>query len=138
MTIKEQIESIKKEWVHATTEAERQAADAKLHELSESDPEAFEQAFYESALESVNKVKTHLVRDRMSDVLPMINLSYIAEHYFHRSRGWLSQRMAGARVNGRPAVFSSDGVKTMAEALADMGQCLLRASERVAAISSKH
>lgn len=137
MTIKEQFESIKEEWVHAATEAERQAADAKLRALSESDPEAFGRAFYESALEAVNKVKTRLVRDRMGEVLPMISLSYIAEHYFHRSRGWLSQRMAGAKVNGKPASFTPDGVKTMAEALADMGRRLLEASERVAAINSK-
>jgi len=55
-------------------------------------------------------------------------MSYIAEHYFGKSRQWLYQRINGNAVNGKPADFTPDELKTFSNALSDLGEQLKRAA----------
>ena len=57
------------------------------------------------------------MRGILGNCAEMINLSYIAKHYFNRDRTWLYQRINGATVNGKPAAFTQQELKVLADAL---------------------
>ena len=50
----------------------------------------------------------------------MINLAYIAKHYFNCDRAWLYQRINGSLVNGKPAAFTQQELKVLADALREI------------------
>ena len=64
------------------------------------------------------------VRQRLGIVPDVLSLSYIAEHYFGKSRTWLYQRINGNKVNGKPAYFTCSERKQFQEALQDIGKKL--------------
>jgi len=64
-------------------------------------------------------------RKALGGVIESINLSYIAKHYFGKSRTWLYQRMNGNKVNGKTAFFTRAERKQLEDALHDIGQQLL-------------
>lgn len=57
------------------------------------------------------------VKGMLGNCADMINLSYIAKQYFNRDRTWLYQRINGAIVNGKPAAFTQQELKVLADAL---------------------
>ncbi len=63
-----------------------------------------------------------LVRQQLSEVAKFVNLSYIAEHYFNKSRSWLSQRINGHVVAGKPRYLSEKDKETLNFALKDMAE----------------
>ena len=54
------------------------------------------------------------------DVLEHINCSYIASHYFNRTRSWFFQRLNNNAVNGKPASFSISEISTLKFALLEI------------------
>ncbi len=60
-----------------------------------------------------------------------INLSYIAKRYFNRDRSWLSQRINGSIVNGKPAAFTEDELRILSESLADIGSIISKTSSLI-------
>ena len=71
---------------------------------------------------SADEVIAKGIRCQLEGVAEVISLSYIARHYFNRSRQWLSQRINGANVNGRPAKFTDDQLLIFNNALRDIGK----------------
>lgn len=65
-----------------------------------------------------------LVRQQLGEVAKFINLSYIAEHYFNKSRSWLSQRINGHIVGGKPRYLSEKEKETLNFALKDLSEKL--------------
>ncbi len=65
-----------------------------------------------------------LVRQQLSEVAKFVNLSYIAEHYFNKSRAWLSQRINGHVVAGKRRYLSAKDKETLNFALKDMSKKL--------------
>lgn len=65
-----------------------------------------------------------LLRQALDFVPKGMNLAYIAEHYFGRSRSWLSQRINGNIVNGKPCGFTEDELVIFRSALRDMSHKL--------------
>lgn len=65
-----------------------------------------------------------LVRQQLDEVVKFVNLSYIAEHYFNKSRAWLSQRINGHIVGGKPRYLSDKDKETLNFALKDMSKKL--------------
>lgn len=65
-----------------------------------------------------------LVRDQLAEVAKFVNLSYIAENYFHKSKTWLSQRIHGHVVSGKPRYLSDKDKETLNSALKDMADKL--------------
>ncbi|MGN0209931.1 MAG: DUF5053 domain-containing protein [Muribaculaceae bacterium] len=55
-----------------------------------------------------------------ADVLEHINCSYIATHYFNRTRSWFFQRLNNNAVNGKPVGFSIADIRTLRFALQDL------------------
>lgn len=52
-----------------------------------------------------------------SELLDVINGSYIAKRFFGKSRSWFSQKLNGHIVNGKPAEFTKEELKTLANAI---------------------
>ena len=67
----------------------------------------------------------------LSDVTEIVSVSYIAKKYFNKSRAWLAQRINGNIVNGRPAQFSNEELKTLKKALEDISLKMQDASSKI-------
>ena len=65
------------------------------------------------------------VRQQLGDVPELLSMSYIATHYFGKSRTWLYQRINGNLVNGKPVFFTIEERKQLQDALHDIGNKLL-------------
>lgn len=61
---------------------------------------------------------------QLGEIGDMINLSYIAKKYFKKSPAWLSQRINGNNVNGKPCHFTTEELDTFNAALRDMSMRL--------------
>lgn len=121
-TIKERFESLRALYITATDKQQKAEINEQVMALAKEAPEEFMQAFTEGAKDAVNKSRNIRVREMLESIAPMINLAYIAENYFHKSRAWFSQRLNGAIVNGQPATFKPEEIKLLAEALQDISR----------------
>ena len=100
--IKEKMEELKS-CIGKTDDESRAKFNAALEYLKENDsPEV--QALLCSLLgDGLNEVKAGIgvLKSQIEDVYPLLPLSYIAEHYFGKSRAWLYQRLNGYEVRGK-------------------------------------
>jgi len=92
--------------------------------------------FQDGARQSINEaqaiVKTVEIRQTLEKVLPFASMSYIAQHYFGRTRQWLYQRINGSAVNGKPANFTADELNTLSLALSELGDIMKDTSRSIA------
>ncbi|NLX66593.1 MAG: DUF5053 domain-containing protein [Bacteroidales bacterium] len=51
-------------------------------------------------------------------------MSYIAKNYFNKTKSWLSQRINGNEVNGKPVQFTPEEIDTLNGAISDLSQKL--------------
>ncbi|MCM1452794.1 MAG: DUF5053 domain-containing protein [Clostridium sp.] len=79
----------------------------------------------------IDQLHNEVTKFQLGEISDMINLSYIAKRYFNKSRAWLSQRVNGNIVNGRPCRFTPSELNTFNAALRDM-------SMRLAAVAVKY
>lgn len=63
-------------------------------------------------------------KEKLDKVLDFASMSYIAEHYFGKSRQWLYQRINGNLINGKPADFTPEELKTLSFALSELGDVM--------------
>lgn len=61
---------------------------------------------------------------RLAEITEVVSLSYIAKHYFNRTRNWLYQRINGNIVAGKPAKFTEEEIKKLQFAINDIGHKL--------------
>lgn len=122
MTVKERFNELRGEYLATADENRKAEIDAQIRELSEQEPEEFRQAFLEGAENALANARDFRVKEALEPVVPMLNLAYIAENYFHRSRSWFSQRLNGASVNGKPARFTPEELEILADALSDISK----------------
>lgn len=54
---------------------------------------------------------------KQSDIIRVLNASYIAERFFGKSKSWFSQKINGHIKNGQPAKFTDDEITTLRNAL---------------------
>lgn len=52
-----------------------------------------------------------------SDIMRVLNASYIAERFFGKSKSWFSQKMNNHLVNGTPSEFTPSEIETLRNAL---------------------
>ena len=52
-----------------------------------------------------------------SDIMRVLNASYIAERFFGKSRSWFSQKINNHTKNGKPAQFTPAEIETLRNAL---------------------
>lgn len=118
-------------------EGKMDESDAKLSEaiaMAESEEERLEVGQY---------VHNHILTRRkakrsdvdvcalLSEVKDFVRLAPLAERYFGKGGAWLSQRINGNLVNGKPASFTSSELQNLSAALADVGIHLISASRAI-------
>lgn len=120
----DKVRELKERFVKATTEQEKEAIDKEMLLLMNEDGEAWAGAMLETLKETRIDAERIVVRQQLGDILPILPLSYIAENYFGKSKAWFYQRLNGNTVNGKPASFTEEEVKTLNFALQDLSQKL--------------
>lgn len=109
---------------------------AFLASLSPEDGRAFSVAYNERAkrikADAKVLIKTLNIKKELEGILEFVSMSYIAEHYFGKTRHWLYQRLNGNNVNGKPVDFTSEELDTLSQALSDMGTMLKETSRSIA------
>ena len=124
MVTKEQLDALKERFVSSETDEERIAVRTEMKRICDEDVKSVTDAMKSQLEETHREADALLVREQLSHVLPSISLAYIARTYFHKSRAWLYQRVNGLIVNGKPASFTPDEIKTLNRALNDLGRQL--------------
>ncbi len=71
---------------------------------------------------SVERIDILTIKAQFAEISEVVNLSYIAKKYFNKSRAWLSQRINEHQVNGKPASFTEEEIKTLNFAFQDIGK----------------
>lgn len=122
----ERVLKLKERYAKATTQEEKNAVDLEMKKLQDEDMDAWANAMVESAKETADRaealVKQTRVREQLENALPVLPLSYIAEHYFKKSRQWLYQKINGNIVNGKPAQFTDEEINILNTALQDISK----------------
>lgn len=128
--MKARLKELEYRFVHARTDAERDAISHQIHELCEADAPAVAAAALENIRETNAEAAEIVLREQLRDVIPAVSLAYIAKTYFSKTRQWLYQRINGTSVNGKPARFTPEEVEILNHALKDIGNrlCSLRVS----------
>lgn len=54
---------------------------------------------------------------KRSDILKVLNCSYLAERFFGKSGSWFSQKLNNHEKNGKPAEFTREELHTLGNAL---------------------
>lgn len=108
---------------------------AFLASLSSAERKEFAHAYREGAKEAIEEAEkiSRIVerKQKLDNILGFISISYIAEHYLGKSRQWLYQRINGNIVNGKPANFTPDELKTLSIALSELGEQLKYVSMKI-------
>lgn len=68
---------------------------------------------------------------QLGEVSDMLSMSYVARAYFGKSRSWISQRLHGNNVNGKPVTFTPSELETLRGALKDMSELLDKKSKTI-------
>lgn len=124
MTTREKFEELKKREMAAKSQKEIVTIDKEFELLAEKDPEGFEAAFIASAKQTLEDAKRLKMKEQLREVTQFVSMAYIAKHYFNKTKGWLSQRVNGNEVNGKPVAFTPDEINTLNEAFADLSRKL--------------
>ncbi|MDL2221368.1 DUF5053 domain-containing protein [Parabacteroides sp. OttesenSCG-928-N08] len=114
--MKTKIDALKEKFLQADTDKEYEAIREEMRLLCNEDADAVANA----ALNCVKETNAELLRDRLSDVLPVLSVSYLAKKYFKRSPQWFYQRLNGNVVNGKTAQFTNEELKVLHDALLDI------------------
>ncbi|MDR1719814.1 MAG: DUF5053 domain-containing protein [Dysgonamonadaceae bacterium] len=128
----QEIEKLKKEFVLLNTEEERKLFDIKFRKLiaskNESEKKAFADAFAASAKKQAAHTKEMInemtIRIKLEKVLGVVSMSYIAREYFHKSKGWFSQKLNGNIKNGKITFFTESELIALAKALEDISNTI--------------
>ena len=75
-----------------------------------------------ATISSADETISKCVRHQLGEIAEILSLSYVARRYFNRSRQWLNHRINGSIVNGKPAKFTDDQLKTFNNALHDISK----------------
>jgi hypothetical protein len=136
MDAKKELKKWKNDFANAGTEQEKsehkRRFKAFINSLSPSDRKEFVTEYKKGAIHAMEEadrlVKIAERKKKLDGVLDFTSMSYIAEHYFGKSRQWLYQRINGNTVNGKPADFTQEELNTFSFALSELGDQLKKAS----------
>lgn len=124
---------------NASTEEEKRQVEKEISSqfetLSEEEKKRVQEAFVKSWDENLQEGQKLLEEVRIeieiAKISKYISLSQIAKDYFGKSREWLYQRIKGYNVNGKPARFTPDELKTLSRALDEISQNIKNTSLRL-------
>ena len=78
------------------------------------------------ACEQAEKVYDDTLRAYLDGIYESISWSYVARHYFGKSRSWLSQRINGLKIRNKEVQFTADEKKILLNALLDLSNNIKR------------
>lgn len=113
---------MKERFINANSESELDAIDKEMKELANTNPEGFANGMLECVKDTNKEADEALLRQKLESVLPFISVSALVKTYFKHSPQWFYQRLNGSIVNGKPARFNDDELKTLSHALVDLGK----------------
>lgn len=67
--------------------------------------------------EDAKAIAEKVIFMKESDLLKVLNGTYIAERFFGKSGSWFSQKINNHEKNGKPVEFSEEEIKTLKQAL---------------------
>ncbi len=120
------IEELKRAFVAAKTDSERELISNQLDALIAEDANAVGYAALESIRVVNQEVESMILRDQLKDILPIVSSAYIAKTYFNKTRCWFTQRINGNIINGKPARFNEEELAILKHALLDISEKLTR------------
>lgn len=124
MTTREEFEELKRRDIAAKSDGERKLIAKEFEQLANNDPEGFEAAFMASARQTLEDAKRLRVKEQLGEITQFVSMSYIAKNYFNKTKSWLSQRINGNEVNGKPAQFTPEEIDTFNGAISDLSHKL--------------
>ena len=104
------------------TEEEKEKIQIELDKLQNEDTDAFAEAMVLCMKDTNKELSNLIMRQQLDEILPYISISAIAKNYFGKSKEWFYQKMNGNIVNGKPAQFTDEEVKTLNHALQDLSK----------------
>lgn len=78
-------------------------------------------SFIESGIEEA-KTSIEVLRNQIGSVYELLPISYIAKHYFGKSRAWLYQRINGNKVRGKMYSLSEEQKEIFNNAIQDISK----------------
>lgn len=126
MKIKDQFDSLVREYRESDCPERRADIYRRMTELLESGGEEAAEAYRQSFEAFCDEVHEVSLRQSLEFVLKSVSLSFIAREYFGKSHAWLSQRINGNKVNGKPAQFTDEERETLRLALRDIAARIMR------------
>lgn len=126
--MKKDIEKLKERFINAENEEEEGRIDKEMRSLMDKDIDAFAEGLLECVKDTNKKVEESVLREKLESVLPFISVSTLAKTYFKKSPQWFYQRLNGSIVNGNPVRFNNSELKTLSEALMDIGKKISQAA----------
>lgn len=67
----------------------------------------------------------------LADVRDAVSMSYISQRFFGKERSWLSQRLNGSIVNGKPAAFTTEELKMLSDSFKTLGSKMISVSSEI-------
>ncbi len=124
MTTREEFEELKRRDIAAKSDGERKLIAKEFEQFANNDPEGFEAAFMASARQTLEDAKRLRVKEQLGEITQFVSMSYIAKNYFNKTKSWLSQRINGNEVNGKPAQFTPEEIDILNGAISDLSRKL--------------
>jgi len=122
MTTKEKFEFLKEQELNAKSNKEIASIQLEFNRLATEDPDGFEDAFIESAKQTLSAAKHLKIKEQIKEMQEIVSMSFIAKTYFNKTKSWMSQRINELNVNGKLAQFSNEEIKTLNEAFQDISK----------------
>lgn len=98
--------------------------DLKANHTSDEERQYIADWYSKKIASTHNEIKEIALKVQLEEVSKIVSLSYIAEHYFNRTRNWLYQRINGNIVGGKPMQFNDEELKKLQFAINDIGRQL--------------
>lgn len=118
----EKVKELKDKFSRATTLEEKQQIQKETDLLRTENPQAWADAMLECITESADRAEKLVAKKRLDEISNIISISYIAKEYFGKTPQWFYQRLNENIVNGKPATFTEDEIKTLNFALKDISK----------------
>jgi len=129
MNAKERFLKLKKSWIDANGNISlREEIDVEIDAFFDSLTEEQKKEVIEAVDDDFKAIHSEIadikrtinIRNILALVLPALSVSYFAKNYFHKTPQWFYQRLNGNKINGIPASFTEEELKTLSFALEDI------------------
>lgn len=108
----------------ATTKKQREEINRAMMELQAEDPVAYGEALERLITETSDRIEELTIKEKMGEAAKVISMSYIAQKYFGKTRSWLSHKLNGDIVNGKPSAFTEEEMNTLKFAFNDISKMI--------------